>query len=43
MSKKKSEKDKDDSFDEKCPECGSKIITLWSGVKCSKCKWWFCY
>jgi hypothetical protein len=28
---------------ERCPECHSKLIMLWSGVKCSRCKWWFCY
>jgi hypothetical protein len=27
----------------KCPKCGALVITLWSGVKCSKCTWWFCY
>ena len=26
-----------------CPECGEPIIALWSGVKCSKCTYWFCY
>lgn len=26
-----------------CPECGARIIEKWSGVKCSKCDWWFCY
>lgn len=26
-----------------CPECDGKLISLWSGVKCSKCNYWFCY
>lgn len=26
-----------------CPECGSKLIEKMSGIKCSKCEWWFCY
>jgi hypothetical protein len=25
-----------------CPECGARIISLMSGVKCSKCDWWYC-
>ena len=25
------------------PKCKHVIITLWSGVKCSKCNGWFCY
>ena len=29
--------------DEKCPECGSPIIAKMSGIKCSKCNYWFCY
>lgn len=29
-------------IEETCPECGP-IILKWSGVKCSKCEWWFCY
>lgn len=28
---------------EVCPDCGSPIIALSSGVKCSSCVWWFCY
>ena len=32
-----------DVSDEVCPECGETIIEKWSGVKCSKCDWWFCY
>jgi len=32
-----------DVSDEVCPECGEPIIEKWSGVKCSKCDWWFCY
>lgn len=28
---------------DRCPKCKAKIISLWSGVKCSKCSWWFCY
>lgn len=29
----------------KCPECGSKLLSGsgGSGVKCSKCDYWFCY
>lgn len=26
-----------------CPECGEPLIEKWSGVKCSKCEYWFCY
>ena len=26
-----------------CPECGAPQIEQWSGVKCSKCDWWFCW
>lgn len=29
--------------DDSCPECGNKLITKYSGVKCSSCDWWFCY
>lgn len=25
------------------PNCKHKIVSLWSGVKCSKCSGWFCY
>ena len=25
------------------PECGAKIIEQYSGIKCSKCNYWFCY
>ena len=32
-----------DVSDEVCPECGEPIIEKWSGVKCSKCDWWFCF
>lgn len=28
---------------EVCPECGEPVIEKWSGIKCSKCDWWFCY
>lgn len=24
------------------PNCTHNVITLWSGVKCSKCAGWFC-
>lgn len=29
---------------DECPKCEHKIMTLWSGVKCSnpQCDWWFC-
>lgn len=26
-----------------CPECGGKILELWSGVTCSRCSWRFCF
>lgn len=26
-----------------CPRCSEKLILKWSGVKCSKCTYWFCY
>ena len=26
-----------------CPKCGSPLIPKSSGVKCSKCDYWFCY
>lgn len=26
----------------KCPECGADLILKWSGVKCSKCEYWYC-
>jgi len=26
-----------------CPDCGSKLIEKWSGVKCSECDYWFCF
>ena len=29
--------------DEKCPDCSAALINLWSGVKCSKCDYWFCF
>ena len=29
--------------DDECPECKSKLIVQWSGVKCSNCDYWFCY
>ena len=32
-----------DVSDEVCTECGEPLIEKWSGVKCSKCDWWFCY
>ena len=25
------------------PDCDHEIVTLWSGIKCSKCPGWFCY
>ena len=28
---------------EVCPECGSDIIAKMSGIKCSKCDYWFCF
>jgi hypothetical protein len=24
-------------------DCRHRIISLWSGVKCTKCRGWFCY
>lgn len=29
--------------EEYCPECNEMLIQKNSGVKCSKCDWWFCY
>ncbi len=29
--------------DDPCPECGHDLKAQWSGVKCSNCKYWFCY
>jgi len=26
-----------------CPRCGEKLIEKMSGIKCSKCEYWFCY
>ena len=26
-----------------CPECGSRTESKWSGIKCSKCAYWFCF
>ena len=26
-----------------CPECGAYLKMVWSGVKCIKCSYWFCY
>lgn len=28
---------------EDCPECGTPTEAQWSGIKCPKCGWWFCY
>lgn len=28
---------------ETCPKCGAVLISQWSGVKCSKCDYWFCF
>jgi len=25
-----------------CPECGGILTTLWRGVKCNNCGYWFC-
>ena len=25
------------------PDCEHEIINLWSGIRCKKCKGWFCY
>ena len=25
------------------PKCKHKVVTLWSGVKCTKCGGWYCY
>lgn len=25
-----------------CPDCGHAIVSLWGGVKCSNCEWWYC-
>lgn len=25
-----------------CPKCGKELIEKYSGVKCSKCDYWFC-
>ncbi len=33
----------DEGWDDPCPECGADIISLWSGIKCSECSYWFCY
>ena len=27
----------------KCPECGSKMTSSWSGVRCTKCNYFDCY
>lgn len=32
----------DDYAQPPCPECGAPQVELWSGVKCSECKWWYC-
>ena len=31
--------------DGSCPECGSLVISKWSGEKCSNedCNYWYCY
>jgi len=34
---------KKSKLSEKCPICKANIIIKMSGVKCSKCNWWFCY
>lgn len=26
-----------------CPKCKKPLISLWSGVKCSSCNYWFCW
>lgn len=28
--------------EDKCPECGQPQLELWSGVCCSRCRWWSC-
>lgn len=33
----------DDKIEDRCPECQGTITTHWSGVKCDRCGWWFCY
>jgi uncharacterized Zn finger protein (UPF0148 family) len=35
--------DNEELITEVCPDCGNPIIEKYSGVKCSKCDWWFCY
>ena len=37
------EDDIDDDKSSICPDCGAKLISKWSGVKCSECDYWFCY
>jgi hypothetical protein len=34
--------DDNDTEVEPCPECGAPLIEKWSGVKCSKCLYWYC-
>jgi predicted RNA-binding Zn-ribbon protein involved in translation (DUF1610 family) len=36
-------KEEEDEHLDPCPECGEKLIALTSGVRCSKCDYWFCY
>ena len=26
-----------------CPECGTELEALWSGVNCPSCEYWFCF
>lgn len=33
----------DELADEACPNCGETLKDQWSGVSCSKCKYWFCF
>jgi len=42
MSKEEEKWNSDELFDAD-PNCKHEIEVLWSGVKCKKCKGWFCF
>lgn len=39
---KRDGEDEDDNLRDADPDCDHEIVSLWSGVKCSKCPGWYC-
>lgn len=33
----------EETLEDICPDCGSKMTDRWSGIKCNECGYWFCY